>query len=190
MKKGRGGHTLVSFFASSSQIWREDCSLKSSPSSLFRLWSAIVYFSLYFLFALDLWLVAVAQSGCGLQSYMSLLSVSRDTCLSRRPFHLLWSYPCLHLFLPEKAYDPSDHGCSLSDPLSSICRFLSESERKKQSQLYFLLWFIHLIQKESSRYKSEVLPYSFVKYVKKTSLWSGSGHSYLLFSVVSTWKYS
>lgn len=47
MKKGRGRHTLVSFFASSSQIWREGCSLKSFPSSLFRFRSAIIYFSLF-----------------------------------------------------------------------------------------------------------------------------------------------
>lgn len=45
-KRKKRAHS-VSFLASSPQIWRENCSLESYPSSAFRFWNVIVFFSAY-----------------------------------------------------------------------------------------------------------------------------------------------
>lgn len=192
MKKGRGGHTLVSFFASSSQIWREDCSLKSSPSSLFRLWSAIVYFSL-FVFSLCSW--PLAHSSCPewvwhcnrtclcfqfqeIPVWVGIRFICSEATLVCIFFYQKRRMILLIMAVPFRTHCPQSASSSLS-----------QRERNNHNCI-FCFYSSILYKKKLVDTNLRSFCYSCVKFVKETSLWSGSGHSYQLFSVVSTQKYS
>lgn len=149
----------VSFLASSSQIWRENCSLASYPSSAFRFWNVIVFFYAYFPCS---WPLARSscQSGSGCSIHVFVFRFKRYLFDSTTVLSAL-KLPLFPSFSSKKGVSSYDYGHSLSHPPSWISKFLSLRPREKKSQLYSLLYSSILWKKKGVEKNPRPLHYSF-----------------------------
>lgn len=157
----------VSFLASSSQRWRENCSLASYPSSAFRFWNVIVFFYAYFPCS---WPLARSscQSGSGCSIHVFVFRFKRylldsTTVLSALKLPLFPSFSSKKrgIILVVMAIHFPTH---LPESVSFSLR-----PREKKITTVFLALFIHLMKKERSRKKSKTIALQlWVKYVKRS----------------------
>lgn len=159
-KKGRRELT-VSFFASRSQVWGLLLP-KILPSSPFRVWSAITYFSVS-AFSPCTWPLSRSLQLPWVSMvfpYTSLYPVPRHTCLIKHSFIFLKATSVLIFFQPERVCYLTNLAIQSPTQLPKSGIF-SEIKRKKPKtpQLYSFFPSSILWKKASSRKKSEVIPF-------------------------------